>query len=270
MSAKTSSYAFDQLQPKYQKQEIERLKRKTNILASVDQAAWQQAGLGPGYRVLDLGCGTGSVTQRLAEAVYPGNVIGVDISDQMLQKARTDYIGNNLSFEKADAYQMTFPDACFDLVHARFLFQHLKSPNQALREIYRILKPGGSLCVIDVDDAWFSLYPEPDSIAPFRRQMLSIQKEQGGDPNVGRKLFSYLCCAGFCEVKNHIRILGTENCGTQTLMSLLSFGAPYYADYPEFAEIARQAKQDVEKAMQTIDVWASLGLFTATGRKRQN
>lgn len=266
----TDSYDFDRLHPKYQKQEVERLKRKTNILADVDQAAWHQAGLKPGLHVLDLGCGSGSVTQRLSEAVYPGNVIGADISEKMIQQAATDYVSHNLVFEQADAYQLAFPDSCFDLVHARFLFQHLKFPTQALREIYRVLRPGGSLCVIDVDDAWFSLYPEPISIPPFRSQILAIQKEKGGDPNVGRKLFSYLCRNGFSNVKNHIRILGTENCGTQTLMSLFSFGAPYYADYPEFANVARQAKRDVEQVVQSVDAWASLGMFTATGWKPEN
>ena len=265
----SNSYAFDQFQPEYQKQEVERLKRKTNILAAVDQAAWQQADLTPHSRVLDLGCGSGSVTQRLAQAAYLGKVIGADISDQLIQKATSEYQGSNLKFEKADAYKLSFPDNYFDLVHARFLFQHLQRPLNALQEIYRVLKPGGRLCVIDVDDHWFTLYPEPASIQPFRQQILSLQQQKGGDPFIGRKLFSYLHTARFLSVQNRIRILSTDDYGTDRLISLLSFGAPYYKDNPEFVETAQQARTDVYETMKTARMWVSLGVFTATGQKAE-
>lgn len=267
VSKTQNSYPFDQFHPKYQHQEVERLKRTTDVMATVDRAAWHQAGLRQGFRVLDLGCGAGSVTQRLAEAAYPGDVIGADISERMVHQATTDCVHPNLRFEKADAYQLHFSDNCFDMVHARFLFQHLQYPLKALQEIYRVLKPGGSLCAIDVDDHWFTLYPEPKSTEPFRQQILAIQKQKGGDPFVGRKLFSYFHKAALEQVQNRIRILSTDDHGTDRLISLLSFGAPYYGDHPKFAEIAKQARKDISETIKTDKMWVSLGIFTATGQK---
>lgn len=266
-SASGSSYAFDQFQPEYKQQELKRLEYKTNVLESIDRAAWQQAGLQPDFKILDIGCGVGTVSWQLAKAVPYGAVIGVDISEAMIANASTPSVSKNLDFKIGDVYCLDFPSNSFDMVHARFLLQHLAHPLHALSELYRVLRPGGRLCVVDVDDSWFTLYPEPSSIHPFRQAILAIQKEQGGDPFVGRKLFSYFRRAGLEDVESRIRILGTADCGTQTLMGLLSFGAPYYANRPDFTAIAKQARHDVMALMQQDELWASIGIFTATGRK---
>ena len=264
---KDNSYDFDQFQRKYQKQELNRLKHKTSILHTIDQAAWKQAGLRAGMNVLDIGCGTGTVTQLLAAAVYPGQVLGIDNSHQMITCAWETIASANTFFEIGNAYDLQKSENQFDMVHARFLFQHLVDPLAALQQIHRVLKPGGTLCVVDVDDTWFTLYPEPSSFEEFRAQILSIQREKGGDPNVGRKLFSYFRTIGLAEIANRVRILDTNDCGTQTLIKLLSFGSPYYREHPDFAKLANLARQETLQLVKESGTWISIGISTATGIK---
>ncbi|NEP17320.1 MAG: methyltransferase domain-containing protein [Leptolyngbya sp. SIO4C1] len=268
----TSSYAFDLLQREQQQQELARLAYKTNILYGVDCYAWQQAGLVPGMQILDLGCGSGRLTCELAKRWHPSSVVGVDISVAMIEHALTYHKKKtpqvqNLSFLVGDAHALPLPAASFDLVYARFLLQHLANPQQALQTVLKVLKPGGTLCIIDVDDSWFALYPEPPSFGSFREQIVAIQQRQGGDPYVGRKLSNYLQAAGFEDTRVAVRVLTTDDYGADRLLGLLSFGAPYHSRYPEFAKLALQAKREMFAQLETAHIWASVGVFVATGRK---
>ncbi|MEO1401983.1 MAG: methyltransferase domain-containing protein [Cyanobacteria bacterium J06635_1] len=267
------SYTFDTFQTKQQQQELTRLQRKTKILHALDQQAWHQANLSPGMHALDLGCGTGDLTFELAKTLCPGTVVGVDASAEMVNHAAAKqghHQIDNVQFATGSAYDLAFPDATFDVVYARFLLQHLTEPIRALKEAYRVLKPGGRLCIIDVDDSWFSLYPEPDVFKVFREQVVAIQQSQGGDPHIGRKLSPYCRQAGFKEVQTTVQILTTDDYGADTLFGLLSFGAPYHASHPTFAEVAHQAQQQVYQQLRTSHFWASFGIFMTSCCKSEH
>ncbi len=98
-----------------------------------------------GMKVLDCGCGPGSITLDLARLVNPGQVIGVDQQSQQygpaIQKAAEDALP--VSFGEADVYKLPFEGETFDAVFAHGLFSHLKEPERALFEIGRVLKRGG-------------------------------------------------------------------------------------------------------------------------------
>ncbi|MEM9906390.1 MAG: methyltransferase domain-containing protein [Cyanobacteria bacterium P01_D01_bin.44] len=266
------SYTFDTFQSEQQQQELTRLQRKTKILHALDQQAWHQAALSPGMHALDLGCGTGALTVKLAKTLCPGSVVGVDASIEMVEHAiakQSHHQIDNVQFVIGNAYNLTFPDATFDVVYARFLLQHLTEPIRALKEAYRVLKPGGRLCIIDIDDDWFSLYPEPDALTTFREQVVAIQQGQGGDPYVGRKLSVYGRQAGFENAISSVQVLTTDEYGAETLFGLLSFGAPYHASHPDFARIAADAKQQLYRQLTLTDVWASFGIFVTTCHKSE-
>lgn len=102
--------------------------------------------LRPGMRVLDLGCGPGSITLGLAETVAPGEVVGVDL--QPSQVAQAQALGAargmmNARFEVADVYRLPFPDGSFDAAFAHVVLMHLREPVRALAEMRRVLRPGG-------------------------------------------------------------------------------------------------------------------------------
>jgi ubiquinone/menaquinone biosynthesis C-methylase UbiE len=107
-----------------------------------------EAGLRPGMRVLDVACGVGTVTCWIAEQVgRRGRVVAVDISPDQLAVARATWASCDgllpVEFLEASAYDTGLPAESFDVVHTRLLLCHLNRPEDAIREFYRVLKPGG-------------------------------------------------------------------------------------------------------------------------------
>ena len=96
-------------------------------------------------KVLDVGCGTGFVSQ-----LYPNfDIVGIDISDGMLEK-------NPYKWVKAPAEAIPFPDSTFDFVLCRALLHHLEDPKVGLKEMFRVLKPGGTFSCWDPNQAFFA------------------------------------------------------------------------------------------------------------------
>ncbi len=160
--------------------------------------------LTPGVRLLDLGCGPGTITAGLAGAVAPGPVVGVDVAPGQVSAARDHAArvgAGNARFVAAGAAALPFPDGAFDAAYAHALFEHLADPGAVAREVYRVLAPGGVAGVCSPDWGGFLLAP-PDpgadaGIAAYR----AVQARNGGDPEAGRKLGGYLAGAGFDRVR---------------------------------------------------------------------
>lgn len=105
----------------------------------------------PETRVLDLCCGTGDMTAALV-ALRPAAgqpVIGLDFSSEMLARAQTKYPAANVRWVEADAMALPYPDSSFDLVTAAFGFRNLANYSAGLAEIRRVLRPGGSVGILE-------------------------------------------------------------------------------------------------------------------------
>ena len=111
------------------------------------------ARLQPGESVLDIGCGTGSLAIAAAGHAGPGNVIGIDPSPEMIARARQKAARRSadVTFEVAYAQSLPFPDARFDVVLSTVMLHHIPREGReaALREVRRVLKPGGRLLAVD-------------------------------------------------------------------------------------------------------------------------
>ena len=110
----------------------------------------------PGDRLLDVGCGTGTLALLARRRVGPqGRVTGIDPSPEMIARARDKAAagGGAAHFELAAIEKLPFPDASFDVVTSSLMFHHLNRPLQlaGLDEIRRVLAPGGRLCIVDFD-----------------------------------------------------------------------------------------------------------------------
>jgi ubiquinone/menaquinone biosynthesis C-methylase UbiE len=134
----------------YGEVEQRRLERRT----AQESAAFFLPHLRPGMRLLDCGCGPGSITLGLAEAVAPGDVVGVDVAVRQVERARALAAARgrpNVRFEVGSVYELPFSDGSFDAVFAHTLLLHVSDRPAALGEIRRVLRPGGVFGVCDDD-----------------------------------------------------------------------------------------------------------------------
>src|SRR6185503_5237822 len=105
-------------------------------------------------RVLDVGCGPGTITLGLAQLVAPGEVVGIDLQPSLIERARAlaaTREQTNARFEIADVYGLPFADECFDAAFGNGVLMHLAEPVRALAQIRRVLRPGGIIGIRDPD-----------------------------------------------------------------------------------------------------------------------
>ncbi|MFI7693065.1 methyltransferase domain-containing protein [Nonomuraea sp. NPDC049655] len=156
--------------------------------------------LAPGTSLLDLGCGPGTITNDLAAAVAPGHVLGLDQHVAQFTGARASARRRglrNVRFQEGSCYDIPLADSSVDRVFSHALMEHLAHPASALAEIHRVLRPGGTVGLCSPDWGGFLLSPPlDDAVAAYTR----LQRANGGDPHVGRKLGLYLRDAGFTDV----------------------------------------------------------------------
>ena len=109
----------------------------------------KRMGLRGDERVLDLCCGTGKSTRACLEALPNGQVVGVDFSEGMLSVARENLLatyGERVSFQLQDAMALDFPDESFDAIYMAYGIRNMSDAEACLRQLYRLLKPGGQVC----------------------------------------------------------------------------------------------------------------------------
>ena len=162
-----------------------------------------RAGIRPGMRIVDLGCGTGMVTQLLAQLVgHTGEVVGVDYSAAQVEQARallpTEL--TNVRFIEASATDTGLTRENFDLVYCRFLLIHLTEPESALREMRELLKPGGIIVCEDGDLTSAGSEP-PSKLQEFSHLFGALGPQWGVDYTLGRRLFHMVLGASFSQVE---------------------------------------------------------------------
>jgi SAM-dependent methyltransferase len=172
------------------------------------RADWFLPRLAPGMRLLDVGCGPGTITVGLAAAVAPGgSCLGIDAEPSQIELARAaaQRAGVPVELAVGSAYELPVADASVDAAFSHALYEHLARPAAAAAELARVVRPGGiaGLCSSDWGDV--RIDPRTDDVERAIRGHLELRRRAGGDPFAGPALPGLLEAAGFAIVDVRVR-----------------------------------------------------------------
>jgi ubiquinone/menaquinone biosynthesis C-methylase UbiE len=159
-----------------------------------------------GKKILDAGCGTGSLARILSDQ-YQSEISGCDASSDRIQGARS-LSGDEIHFFSADLTAMPVPDNEYDVIFVRFVLEHTQEPKKIIHELSRVLKSGGYLIVIDLDGLIFNLHHQDEKLA---RNLSLLQKNLPIDLYIGRKLPRMLKEAGLRLSECHVQSMLFQN-----------------------------------------------------------
>ncbi len=222
-------------------------------------AAHLLAHLRPGMRLLDVGFGPGTITLDLAQAVAPGEVIGIENTEQPIATARRnarERADTRTSFLHADVMDLPFENDSFDVVHAHQVLQHLADPAGALRQMARVCRPGGLVAVRDADYAAMSWYPELPALRRWRSLYREIAHANQAEPDAGRHLRSWAHAAGLTELT-----ITSSNFCYATTPECAAWGESQAQRVDGEAFRSQASRLGVEEAAVTaiVDAWRAWG-----------
>lgn len=191
----------------YDGRESERLDDQAEVLADLLHAG---TAYDAGSQVLEAGCGTGAQTVLLARRSPDARFISVDLAEASLTVARERVRRaglSNVELRQADVLDLPFQPAAFDHVFVCFLLEHLVRPADGLAALRRVLRPGGTLTVIEGDARSACFFPDDPAAHAVIDCLVEVQQEAGGDALLGRRLYPLLTEAGFSDVRVSPRVV---------------------------------------------------------------
>jgi SAM-dependent methyltransferase len=184
----------------YQPREGERLRDQAGILTDL---LHDGTDFPAGNVVLEAGCAVGAQTVPLATRSPGARFVAIDIAADSVRLARQAIADRglaNVDYAVADIFALPFGPASFDHIFACFVLEHLSRPLDALVMLRGLLKPGGTITVIEGDHGSAYFHPDSEAAREAIRCQVALQRAAGGDALVGRKLYPLLTSAGLEEV----------------------------------------------------------------------
>ena len=167
-----------------------------------------------GSRVLEAGCGVGAQTVTLARNSPHARITSVDISAASVAAAKrnADAAGlTNVQFRQADIFALPFDPASFDHVFVCFVLEHLARPIEALDALRTLLRPGGTITVIEGDHGSAYFHPDSEAAHSAIQCQVELQRAAGGNAKIGRELYPLLTKAGFRAVRVSPRMVYVDS-----------------------------------------------------------
>lgn len=185
----------------YHPQENERLRDQAGTLVDLLHA---DTAYPAGSQVLEAGCGVGAQTITLARRSPDARFTSVDISADSIAEAKrkTDRAGlTNVELRQADIFALPFEAESFDHVFVCFVLEHLSRPVEALSMLNRLLKPGGTMTVIEGDHGSTYFHPDSPAARAAIQCQITLQRDAGGNALIGRQVYPLMVEAGFHAVR---------------------------------------------------------------------
>ena len=185
----------------YEDREVRRLRDQAASLT--DLLHWDTA-FPADSCVLEAGCGVGAQTVTLAAHSPGARITSIDIAADSLARAEATVRAaghGDVRFAQADIFALPFADATFDHVFVCFVLEHLARPGEALTALRRVLKPGGTITVIEGDHGSTYFHPDSDHARRAVQCQVTLQARGGGNADIGRQLFPLLSEAGLEKVQ---------------------------------------------------------------------
>lgn len=158
-----------------------------------------------GSRVLEIGCGVGAQTQIIAQQNPAVQFVSIDISPGSLATAQANIAAlglGNVTFQLKDVHAMTSKqDGVFDHLFICFLLEHLTNPLETLAQVKGLLRPGGTITVIEGDHGSTFFHPDNKYAQKLVHGQVELQHKRGGNANIGRALYPLLEKAGFKQIE---------------------------------------------------------------------
>jgi len=195
----------------YTEREAERLYDQAATLADL---LHHDTGYPEGASVLEAGCGVGAQSVILAERSPGARFTSVDVSPGSIAQAERLLAARgvtNVALEVADVFDLPFGEDEFNHVFVCFLLEHLADPEGALASLRRVLRPGGSITVIEGDHGSAFFNPPSDRADRAIECLVESQARLGGDALIGRRLYPLLMAAGFNEVRVSPRMVYADS-----------------------------------------------------------
>ena len=227
-------------------------------LAYQAEAIWPQEvaifrgyGLSGPLRILDVGCGTGEITSRLAGLYPEASLVGVDLIEEHLAVARkrSAAAGGRVRFQTADAFALPFPDAAFDLVVCRHMLQAVPRPEAAMAEMVRVCRPGGRLHLLVEDYGMIHMHPTRlDSDRFWVEGPPAYGAAVGTDLHIGRTGYGKLRGLEVDDVAQHYVVVDTLRVPRETFAGIWEAWRDGYVD-----EIATHTRFTREEALALFE-----------------
>ncbi|WP_109471312.1 class I SAM-dependent methyltransferase [Ornithinimicrobium cavernae] len=227
---------------------------------AANSAAYLLPVLERGMRLLDVGCGPGTITLDLAEILAPGQVVGLENVEAPLVAARSAAQARGdarTQFRTGEALDLPFDDDSFDVVHAHQVLQHLSEPVRALQEMARVCRPGGWVAVRDADYAAMAWHPELPELEEWRTLYRAVARANGAEPDAARRLRAWALAAGLEEVS--LTVSAWNYADTEACRWWGNSQADRYAGATFAEQAARQGgtAEDLERIAAGWRAWAS-------------
>ena len=187
------------------KKGFDRLKFINDVFGEHSKDFLIRAGLKEGQRILEVGCGTGSMTTWLANQVgVTGQIIAVDASEKQLalaRKAAQESGATNIEFVCSTVEALNLQSGSVDLIYSRLLLMHLKDPKQVLIDLKRYLRTGGVIACEEPHASSLMTTPRNEPIERMNELFVKLGRLQGLDFNIGDKLYSIMISAGYSKIR---------------------------------------------------------------------